>query len=179
MQDRDLGSFGPSPPPSSKKGGDVDDWKLEQSRLIQKYAVTSALREQREFIRERGEDQKNLERAISAYRGKDYLKADSFLYEVKEVGRPGRRAQISLLYSLLPNSGKSEDSRERVEDVVLKANRKAIQLDVKYGPNVMEKTYSEIADILMIYGAMKPEDKKAADVRARVKRSMNALKFPG
>ncbi|CAG8953937.1 hypothetical protein HYFRA_00010898 [Hymenoscyphus fraxineus] len=172
--DRDPASFEFPPPPLFND--EVEKWKFDQSQLVKRYSITTALREQRRTRRETGENQKTLEKAISAYRLGYLGVAKDLLDEIREFTL-ALDFPVLLLYSLLPDTFISE-SRDVVKLRFQEINRNYEQGIPGYSPRVMENIYSLAASILIVYGVMKPEDMKAADFRARVKRSITALVFP-
>ncbi|CAG8973615.1 hypothetical protein HYALB_00009767 [Hymenoscyphus albidus] len=172
--DRDPASFEFPPPPLFND--EVEKWKFDQSQLVKKYSITTALREQRRTRRETGENQKSLEKAISAYRLGYLNVAKDLLDEIREFTL-ALDFPVLLLYSLLPDTFISE-SRDVVKLRFQEINEKYERGIPDYSPRVMENLYSLVASILIVYGVMKSEDMKAADFRARVKRSITALVFP-
>ncbi|CAG8950879.1 hypothetical protein HYFRA_00003096 [Hymenoscyphus fraxineus] len=178
---RELGEIDPGSyelPPPPLPGTYVEQWQLRESRLRQMSVIKIALRGQRKFRKGAGEDQVNLEKAISAFRAKRFTEADECLYNVKKIGFPSLKLPCLLLYSLLPESYEAPGAQKSVKALFERANALFEQGNSKYKPTIMEKIYSEIGEILTICGAMSQEDQKAVDFRARVKRRMRRLKFP-
>ncbi|CAG8977055.1 hypothetical protein HYALB_00005763 [Hymenoscyphus albidus] len=140
--------------------------------------IRIALRGQRKFRKGAGEDQANLDKAISAFRTNNFTEADECLYNVKKKDFPSLKLPCLLLCSLLPESYEAPGAQGSVKALFERANVLFAQGNSKYKPTIMEKIYSEIGEILAICGATTQEDQKAVDFRARVKRCMRKLKFP-
>ncbi|CAG8952515.1 hypothetical protein HYFRA_00009619 [Hymenoscyphus fraxineus] len=179
---RDPGSY-QDPPPAPLSVNDYSNWHTNQIQLMKRHAIKTQLREQMRVKGEAGEDQKRLERAISAYREKDYRTTWLNIEDIEDKGHQNLEFQIKLLTILLRGTEKLlKEGRirnlQRYFYLSLSDLLKLYEDDPRRYYFRATKTYSELAHILISYGAMKTEDLAEDDFRERLRDVVANLVLP-
>ncbi|CAG8971053.1 hypothetical protein HYALB_00005291 [Hymenoscyphus albidus] len=174
---RDPGSY-QDPPPAPLSTNDYSNWHTNQIQIMKKHAIKTQLREQKGVKGEAGEDQKRLERAISAYREKDYCTTWLNIEDIEDKGHQNLEFQIRLLTILLRGTEKL------LKEGRIRNLQRYFYLSLSdlfnYTKTIRDATkiYSELAHIFISYGAMKTEDLAENDFRERLRDVVANLVLP-